>query len=80
MRREYRWDLYDVYKDLAVNNLLNRRRLNGLRFALQALCLDPREVRDLMRFLALLPRRHTDEMARRARRYSKREQVVLSAL
>lgn len=77
-RREYRWALYDIYKDLAVNNLLNGRRGRALRFALRALLLDPREVGELGRFLTLLPRGPRDEaLARGARRYSKREQVVL---
>ncbi len=76
-RREYRWALYDLYKELAVNNLLNHRPLAGLRFALSALRLDPREVGDMARFIALLPSRDRAELARRARRYSKREQVLL---
>ncbi|MBI0537968.1 glycosyltransferase family 2 protein [Roseomonas sp. KE2513] len=79
-RREYRWALYDIYKDLAVNNLLNGRRGSALGFALRALLLDPRELGDLGRFLALLPRgRHDDALAKGARRYSKREQVVLTS-
>ncbi len=75
--REYRWALYDVYKDLAVNNLLNGRPAAAVRFALQALTLDPREIRSFVRFLTFLPLRHTAELARRARSYSRREQVVL---
>ena len=77
-RREYRRALYDIYKDLAVNNLLNGRRGRALRFVLRALLLDPREVGELGRFLTLLPRGPRDEaLARGAGRYSKREQVVL---
>lgn len=75
-RREYRWALYDIYKDLAVNNLLNHRPLMGLRFAFCALRLDPREVKEMAQFLALLFARDRVDVAMRSRRYSKREQVL----
>ena len=76
-RRQYRWALYDVYKELAVNNLLNGRRTTGLRFALHALRLDPREIREMARFVALLTVRDPADQALRARRYSRREQVLI---
>ena len=75
-RRECRWALYDVYKDLAINNLINGSPGRGLRFALHALRLDPREMRDLARFLLLMGMRDAAERAARARRYSRREQVL----
>lgn len=77
-RREYRWALYDVYKDLAVNNLVNFHPWVGLRFAVGALCVDPRELRAMGRFLAMMPRRDRADVARRARRYSKREIVLFN--
>lgn len=77
-RREYRWALYDVYKDLAVNNLANRRPWVGLQFAIRALCLDPREIRAMARFLALMPNRDRADVALRAKRYTKREVVLFN--
>ena len=76
-RRQYRWALYDIYKELAVNNLLNGRPAAGLWFALHALLLDPREIGSMARFIGLLPVRDRAELARQARSYSRREQVVL---
>lgn len=76
-RREYRWALYAVYKDLAVNNLVNRRFLAGLRHALQAWALDPREVTDVLRYLGLLATRDRPGLSERARGYSRCEQVML---
>ena len=76
-RREFRWALYSVYKDLAANNLINHRRVAATRFALRAWCLDPREVVDFFKFLSLLPLRNWVELARRARRYSPSEQILL---
>lgn len=76
-RRFYRWHLYDVYKDLAANNVLNRRRVAGLRFALSALWLDPQELRDFARFLHLVFARERCDLGARARLYSKREQYLL---
>ncbi|MBX9750786.1 MAG: glycosyltransferase [Roseococcus sp.] len=54
-RREVRWALYSARKGLAANNLRAGRRLAGLRFAAAAWRSDPREVRDFLRFLQLLP-------------------------
>jgi len=53
--REIRWARYGALKGLAKNNLLDGRRAAALGFALRAFLLDPREVRDLARFLALWP-------------------------
>ena len=79
VRRECRWALYDVYKELAVNNLLNANPAAAVRFAVLALTLDPREVRSFARFLTLLPVRDRAVRACRARLYSRREQVVFSS-
>lgn len=76
-RREYRWALYAVYKDLAVNNLVNRRFLAGLRHALRAWALDPRELGDVVRYLGLLAMRDRPGLSDRARDYSRCEQVML---
>ena len=76
-RREYRWALYAVYKDLAVNNLINRRAFAGLRHAFSALALDPREIRPFLRYLQLIATQSQPRLAQRARAYSYCEQVVL---
>lgn len=77
-RREYRWELYAVYKDLAVNNLINRRGLAGLGHALRALALDPREIRPFLRYVGLLATQGRPRLAQRARCYSGCEQVLLN--
>lgn len=56
VRRELRWLVYGGYKEVAMNNALNGRKLRGLGFALLALSVDPREVGELLMFLRLLPR------------------------
>ena len=69
-RKPMRWALVRQYKGMAVNSLANGAPLNGLRCALLAYRLDPREVGPLMTFLrAALIR---DPLRRRAaaRRYS----------
>lgn len=76
-RREYRWALYAVYKDLAVNNLVNRRVLAGLAHALQAWALDPRELGEFLRYVALVATRNRPGLSDRARGYSRCEQVIL---
>jgi len=54
-RREIRWARYAALKGLAKNNLRAGRRGAALGYALRAWLSDPREWRDLARFLALLP-------------------------
>ena len=76
-RREYRWALLAVYKDMAVNNLINGRRQAAMRAAWQALLLDPREVRAFATFATLLGVRDQMRIAAAARRYSRCEQVFL---
>jgi glycosyltransferase involved in cell wall biosynthesis len=76
-RREYRWALYAVFKDLAVNNLVNGRGWVGLRHALRAWAFDPREVGALVRYLGLVLSRGRPGLAERARAYSRCEQVLL---
>jgi glycosyltransferase involved in cell wall biosynthesis len=75
-RREYRWALYDLYKELAANNVLNGRRMRGLKFALLAYALDPRELFDIARFARLLVS-HPTKLKEAARVYSRREQFEL---
>jgi hypothetical protein len=75
-RREYRWALYDLYKELAANNLLNGRRVQALKFALLAYGLDPRELRDIARFSRLLVSRPA-KIRETAKAYSRREQFQL---
>ena len=52
-RRELRWARYSALKGLAANNLRARRHTAALGFALRAFLLDPREGRDLARFIRL---------------------------
>jgi glycosyltransferase involved in cell wall biosynthesis len=50
-RKQLRWALLRQYKDMAANSLANGERANGLRCALLAYRVDPREVRPLLTFL-----------------------------
>jgi glycosyltransferase involved in cell wall biosynthesis len=52
-RRELRWADYNARKGLALNNLLAGRRAHALGFALSALAVDPRELREFGVFLRL---------------------------
>lgn len=79
-RREYRWALYSVFKDLALNNLMNRRYLAGFVFAARAYLLDPREIADFLYFVRLLFVTDPAERAERARRYSPCEHILLDGL
>lgn len=78
-RRELRWYHYDAYKDVAMNNALNGRKLKGVLFALLAFSIDPREIQDLLRFIRLLPV-SGPELAEGLKKYSTWEQVILSQL
>ncbi len=78
VRKELRWFCYGTYKDIAMNNALNGRRLRGLAFALRALCVDPREVPEFACYLKSLPLKGP-MLARHLRGYSRAEQVILSA-
>src|ERR1700761_5397940 len=79
-RREYRWALYSVFKDLALNNLLNRRAFAGLGFAWRAYLLDPREIADFAYFIRLLFVTDPAERAARGGRYSPCEHILLDGL
>lgn len=79
VRRELRWFQYATFKDIAMNNALNGAKTKSVLFALRALLVDPRELRELMLFLRLLPRRDA-ALEAGLRRYSTAEQVVLSRL
>jgi hypothetical protein len=79
VRKELRWFCYATYKDIAMNNALNGRRLRGLGFALRALCVDPREVRDIAAYLKSLSL-EGPALAEHLRGYSTAEQVILSAI
>jgi glycosyltransferase involved in cell wall biosynthesis len=79
-RREYRWALYSVFKDLALNNLMNRRSFAGFMFALRAYLLDPREIADFTYFIRLLFVTDPAERAARAARYSPCEHILLDGL
>lgn len=76
-RRELRWYHYDAYKDAAMNNALNGRKPRGLVFALLALSVDPREIREFFLFIRLLPA-NGPALADGLRRYSTWEQVILA--
>lgn len=79
IRRELRWKLYADHKDVAMNCSLNRSWLSGLRFAVQAFLIDPREVGDLGLYLQSALKAG-DDRAEILRRYSSAEQVDLSRL
>lgn len=76
-RQQLRWCGYTTYKDIAMNNALNGHKLRGLGFALLALTVDPREVRELLLFLRLL-RTTGPTLAGGLKRYSTADQVELS--
>ncbi len=76
-RRQLRWYHYNVYKDAAMNNALNGRKVKGLFFAMMALSVDPREIKDLLRFVRLLPA-SGPALAKGLENYSTWEQVILS--
>ncbi len=76
VRRELRWFHYNTFKDAAMNNALNGRKVRGLSFALRALSVDPRELGELFLFLRLLSARGP-ALADGLRRYSTSEQVIL---
>lgn len=77
-RREYRWALLSVYKDMAVNNLINGRRRPALLAAWRALLLDPRDMKAFAAVAVLLFERDRARLAVEARRYSRCEQVFLN--
>ena len=79
VRRELRWLVYGGYKEVAMNNALNGRKLRGLGFALLALSVDPREVGELLMFLRLL-RRTGPVLAGGLQRYSTSEQLDFSSI
>ncbi len=60
-----------------MNNALNGRKVKGLFFALMALSIDPREIKDLLRFVHLLPA-NGPALAKELENYSTWEQVILS--
>lgn len=79
VRRELRWWQYKTYKDIAMNNALNGRKAKGLSYAVRALLVDPREVRDMLLFLRQLPL-HGTALASGLQGYSTAEQVILAQL
>ena len=79
VRRELRWLCYGAYKDVAMNNVLNGHKLRGLGFALRALSLDPRELREFSLFLRSL-RASGPALADSLRHYSSAEQLDLSRI
>ncbi len=79
-RRELRWFSYRLYKELAMNNLLNRRRASASYFATRAFLLSPNEVAEYGLFWSLLLTRGMDALKRRSARYSASDQVDLAAL
>lgn len=79
VRRELRWLSYGAYKDVAMNNALNGRKVRGLGFALLALSLDPREVREFALFLRLL-RASGPALADGLQHYSSGEQLDLARI
>lgn len=79
VRRELRWLVYGGYKEVAMNNVLNGRKLRGVGFALLALSVDPREVGEMLMFLRLL-RKTGPVLAGGLQRYSTSEQLDFSSI
>lgn len=76
-RRELRWALYRVYKDLAMNNRLNGNSLRAFSFACRAWLVDPREVRDVLIFVRTLALPESAELTGELKRYCTAEMVIL---
>lgn len=76
-RSELRWLVYGGYKEVAMNNILNGSKLRGLVFALRALLVDPRQVKELLMFLRLL-QTTGPELASGLQFYSNAEQLDFS--
>lgn len=70
-RKHLRWALVRQYKGMAVNSLANDAPWNGLRCALRAYSLDPRELGPLVTFLRAAMTRDQRRKTEVARRYSK---------
>ncbi len=76
-QRETRWAFYSATKGLALNNLLANFRRRALRLALEAFATDPREVRDLLRFVRLISLRNPQDIATQGVAYSRVEQFIV---
>ncbi|MEE3504646.1 glycosyltransferase family 2 protein [Acidiphilium acidophilum] len=75
-RREFRWMLYSVYKNIAANNIINGRIFPGFQYALKAFFLDPRTILDLLIFTAISLSPGTSRISR-IRLYSNSELILL---
>lgn len=78
-RKELRWLIYGGYKEVAMNNALNGFKLRSLQFALLALSVDPREIRELFMFLRLL-QKTGPALADGLQNYSTSEQLDFSSI
>jgi glycosyltransferase involved in cell wall biosynthesis len=78
--RELRWARYGALKGLALNNLLSDQPAAAIRHALRAWLTDPRELRDLARFAALMARRGHDPTQAELDAYSRVERFVVGAV
>ncbi|MEH3086138.1 MAG: glycosyltransferase [Xylophilus ampelinus] len=77
LRREIRWFRYKVYKDLAMNNLINGHGARALYFATRAFAVSPDEYREYAFFLSLFGKRRHSDIDSMLFKYSKTEQVRL---
>jgi len=68
-RKQLRWAVVRQYKGMAVNSLANGVPLNGVRCALLAWSMDPREVPQLLTFLRAAMTRDPSRRNETARRY-----------
>lgn len=78
-RRDVRWAHYSALKGLSMNNMLAGRPGAAMRFAAMAWLLDPREVRDALRFANLLARRSRGLRLENVGRYSGAERATAHA-
>lgn len=77
IKPELRWFHYNNYKDIAMNNALNGKKIKGLLFALHALSVDPREIKDLLIYAGALVSKDKT-LSEKLKYYSSANQVILA--
>jgi glycosyltransferase involved in cell wall biosynthesis len=78
-RRELRWYDYGLHKDMAMNNLINRRPFHAFLFSLKALMISPDEIKEFLLFLKIALCVDRSRQQQSLKRYSSAEQVDLGA-
>ncbi|MEH3086140.1 MAG: glycosyltransferase [Xylophilus ampelinus] len=77
-RRELRWYDYGLHKDMAMNNLINHRKLHAAFFSLKAFCISPDELKELLLFFKILLLAKPENRSGSLKKYSSAEQVNLA--